>query len=121
MPKRRVLVVEDNLITSMLIEKLLTRSGFEVVGKHTFAEKALEEAQATGPDAIIMDVMLEGSMTGIEAADILKKERDIPIVFLTALSDKETLDRIEAFSNIRKMTKPFEERELIKNLEELLN
>lgn len=116
---KKILVVEDNVITALLLERILVKNGFKVVAKIGFAEEVEVVVSKEKPDAIIMDIMLEGKMTGIDAADALRKYSDIPIVFLSALSDNQTQQKLAIIENCKKMTKPFDTQELITSIKSL--
>ena len=79
-----ILVTEDESIVRKDIERSLKKLGYNVVGSTDTGEKAIELALQLKPDLALMDIMLKGEMTGIEAAQEIKKEIDIPIIFLTA-------------------------------------
>ena len=79
-----ILVTEDESIVRKDIERSLQKLGYNVVASADTGEKAIELAKAHQPDLALMDIMLKGDMTGIEAAAEIKKDTDIPIIFLTA-------------------------------------
>lgn len=116
-----ILVVEDGLIIALHIQKLLEINGYKVIEKLKYAEDVEASVQKLKPDLIILDVMLEGEMNGIECATILREFTDIPIIFMSALTDKETVHDISSISNSVKINKPFNEDELIRNIKVALN
>ena len=93
MSKINVLVVEDESIVSKDIQHSLKKLGYNVVGASATGEKAIELANSENPDIVLMDIMLKGEMNGIEAADNIKKNLSIPIIFLTAYADELTLSK----------------------------
>lgn len=82
----RVLIVEDELIVAEDLQNKLQQLGHEVVGSAATGEDAVKQAASLTPNLILMDVRLQGSMTGIEAAQHIQAMADIPIVYVTAYS-----------------------------------
>lgn len=85
---KRVLIVEDNLILSMLEERLLHKMGHKVVAKVTSGEKAVEVFKKLKPDFVIMDISLSGRMDGFEATNRIREYADVPVVFVSGNSDR---------------------------------
>jgi PAS domain S-box-containing protein len=112
MSKRRILIVEDELIVAKDLQKTLEAQGYEVVGKAASGPEALEKASNLNPDLILMDIILKGGTDGIETAREIQKLRDVPVIFLTAYGDQETLERVKAVNPFGYILKPYEEREL---------
>lgn len=113
----RILVVEDEVIVAMEIQDRLHDLGYEVLDTVTTGEDALKRADATQPDLVLMDIMLDGHLDGIETAERLCETMRVPIVFLTAYSDNATLERAKATTPFGYIVKPFEERELYASIE----
>ncbi|MBU4535970.1 MAG: GAF domain-containing protein [Euryarchaeota archaeon] len=112
MSKTKVMVVEDESIVAIDIGQRLESLGYEVTATVSSGEKAIEKAQETSPDIILMDIVLKGKMDGIEAASIISERFNIPIVYLTAYSDEKTLKRAKITGPFGYIIKPFEDREL---------
>ena len=117
MSKVNILVVEDESIVSKDIQHSLKKIGYNVVGSASTGEKAIELALSEKPDLILMDIMLKGSMNGIEAADIIKKEMSIPIIFLTAYADESTLAKAKITEPYGYILKPFKEIDIQTSVE----
>lgn len=117
MSKVRILIVEDQMITATDIQGILIRFGYEVVGIVSSGKKAIEKAAKGKVDLVLMDIVLKGSMDGIEAAEQIWSRFDIPIVYLTAFADQNTLKRAMITEPYGYILKPFEERELQTNIE----
>ncbi len=117
MSKINILVVEDESIVSKDIQHSLKKIGYNVVGAASTGEKAIELALSEKPDLILMDIMLKGSMNGIEAADIIKKEMSIPIIFLTAYADESTLAKVKITEPYGYILKPFKEIDIQTSVE----
>ena len=109
MAKINVLVVEDEIIVSKDIEISLNRLGYNVVGTASTGLKAIELANEKEPDIILMDIMLKGEMTGIDAAEIIRKTLNIPCIFLTAYAEDATLERAKKSEPYGYIIKPFKE------------
>ena len=93
MPKARILIVEDELITAEAIKILLKNANYETVGVIKSGEEALRKISGIKPDIILMDIVLDGKIDGIETAILIKELYEIPIVFLTAYGDIKTLEK----------------------------
>lgn len=105
--------MEDEAITALALDTSLTRMGYSVVGPLASGEEAVRVARETPIiDLALMDIRLAGKMTGIEAAAILRHDRNIPTVYLTAYSDRETLERAEIAEASGYVVKPYEDGEL---------
>ena len=115
--RARIVVVEDESIVAMDIKNRLTKLGYEVPAVADTGEGAIQKAQDTQPDLMLVDIVLKGEMDGIEAAEHIHKLIDVPVVYLTAHSDLNTLERAKLSKPYGYITKPFEERELHTNIE----
>ena len=100
MSKTNILVIEDESIVSKDIQNSLKKLGYNVVGAANNGEEAISLAREHHPDLVLMDIMLKGEMSGIDAADVVRKELNIPIIFLTAYADESTLAKA-------KITEPY--------------
>lgn len=114
---KQILVVEDELIVADYIRKSLQNMGYSVPAIASSGEKALLEAERTCPDLVLMDIVLEGEIDGIEAAHQIHSRFNIPVVFLTAYSDDEIMERAKIIEPFGYVIKPFNERELQINIE----
>ena len=117
MSKINVLVVEDESIVSKDIQHSLKKLGYNIVGASATGEKAIELASSERPDVVLMDIMLKGEMNGIEAADRIKKDLSIPIIFLTAYADELTLSKAKVTQPYGYILKPFKEIDLHTTIE----
>lgn len=108
----RILIVEDEAIIAEDMASYLHQSGYEVVDIVATGEQAIEATLATQPDLILMDIMLRGTMDGVEAAQKIYSCCDVPIVYLTANADDITLERAKATSPFGYILKPYKEKEL---------
>ncbi len=117
MDNRRILVVDDERIVAQDIIEVLNGMGCTVVGTALSGEEAINKAGQYRPDLILMDITLQGQMDGVEAASIIRREYDIPCVFLTAYSDRRYLERAKLTLPAGYMVKPFEEAALRSTVE----
>lgn len=106
---RRILVVDDEAIVAYDISECLTHLGCEIVGTALSGSDAIEKAGRCRPDLILMDIVLQGPMDGVEAAIHIREHFDIPCVFLSAYSDPAILARAKIASPAGYLVKPFEE------------
>ncbi len=120
MNKKRVLIVEDESIVALDIHDRLSNLGYEIVDIAATGKKAIDLALKHKPDLILMDVHLRGEIDGIETASQIKDQLDVPIVFLTAFADENTLERAMLTEPFGYIIKPFEERELVVAIETAL-
>jgi len=111
-PKVRVLVVEDEAVIGLDLAQHLGDFGYEVVGIAASGERARELAAASRPDLILMDVVIKGPQDGIETARAIRADMDLPVVFLTAYSDADTLERIGQVAPYGYLVKPFRPADL---------
>ena len=117
MEKVKILIVEDNNIVMLELKDRLTEMDYNVVDTASSAMESIEKVRLHSPDLIMMDIRLKGEMDGIEAATIIKKEFNSPIIYLTAHTDSNTLERAKITEPYGYIIKPFEERELHTTIE----
>jgi PAS domain S-box-containing protein len=119
--KTRILVVEDESVVAMDIAATLRRLGYDVVDTVLSGAEAIEAAKILRPDLILMDIRIKGEMDGIEAAAEIHRTRQVPIVFLTAHADLDTIERSKGAAPYGYVLKPFDERLLHRTIEIALN
>lgn len=111
---KRVLIVEDELIPANYLKRVLTKEGYAVVGQAASAEAAVQKAGALSPDIILMDIMLEGGVSGIESAmQIRLLLPEVIIIFLTAYSDGTMIDEALETGAYAYLVKPYRDGEII--------
>jgi PAS domain S-box-containing protein len=117
MNKKRILVVEDESLIAEDIKRTLANLDYEVLDTVSTGIEALEKTRSLAPDLVLMDIMLEGSMTGIQVAEQIHREHKIPIIFLTAYSQDTIIQEAAETEPFGYILKPFEERELHASIE----
>ncbi|MBF0336479.1 MAG: response regulator [Nitrospirae bacterium] len=108
-----ILVVEDEIVIARDIESKLKKIGYNVPAIAASGEEAIKLAGEVHPTLILMDIMLEGKMDGVEAAGQIDKLYGIPIIYLTAHSDLDTLHRAKITEPFGYILKPFSQRDLL--------
>ncbi len=117
MKEIQIFIVEDERIVAEDIRIRLEKLGFVVSGIAHSGQEALRITKETKPDLVLMDIVLEGEMDGIETASAIRSQLDIPVIYLTAYSDKMMLDRAKITEPFGYIIKPFEDRELHSTIE----
>lgn len=115
--KAKILVVEDERIIASGIKKDLESMGYVVVDIASSGMEAIEKAGIKQPNLVLMDIVLKGSMDGIDAAHEIINRYDIPIIYLTAYADEEILERAMITEPYGYLIKPFNDSELKANIE----
>jgi DNA-binding NarL/FixJ family response regulator len=117
MSKLRILIVEDEPLIAENISMYLDNADFEVSGIAYDSGEANEQLHNNTPDAAILDVNLESEEDGIDIAKRINQKYQIPFLFLTSYSDKETLQRAKTVNPSGYIVKPFNEKTLLASLE----
>jgi PAS domain S-box-containing protein len=117
MTNAKILVVEDEAIVAKDLQYRLISFGYTVPVIASSGEEAINQAVKISPDLVLMDIKLKGTMDGIEAAQEIHRHLDIPIIYLTAYADENTLARAKITEPFSYLLKPFKERELQTNIE----
>lgn len=112
-----ILIAEDENIIAKDISNTLARLGYKVLGSVRTGRDIVKKAAELNPDLILMDIMLEGEMSGIEAAQQIITDFNIPVIYLTALADDETLHKAKVTDAFGYILKPFDERTLHSTIE----
>lgn len=108
----KVLIVEDERIVAADLAQRLDRMGYRISGSVASGEEAVESVREELPDIILMDIMLKGRMDGVEAASLIRRKHDIPVIFLTAYSEDSTFQRAKDAEPHAYLLKPFNENDL---------
>jgi len=112
MNRAKILVVEDESEVAETLKIMLKKFGYNVVGCENLAEDAIQKAGELRPDLVLMDIELAGDIDGVQAADTIRKKYHIPVIYITAICDTKTLERVGASVPYGYILKPFTENEL---------
>lgn len=117
MSKTNILIVEDESIVAKDIQMSLRKLGYNVVAICSNGEDAIRAAEEHVPDLVLMDIMLKGDMSGIEAAEQIRSRFNMPIIYLTAYADESTLSKAKITEPYGYIIKPFKEIDLRTSIE----
>lgn len=121
MSKSKILIVEDERITAEDLKNTLENLGYEVTGIASSADTFYKSLHAQMPDLVLMDIFLKGRIDGIELASEIKEKYLLPVIYLTAFSDSDILERAKITEPFGYILKPFQERELHSSIEMALH
>lgn len=113
----KVLIVEDNPITAQDLEEILTENGIAVVGIARTGNQAITKARDLQPDILIMDIKLDGDKDGITTVQDIYKTDYYPVIYLTANTDREHVEKAYSTSPAAFLSKPFDHKDLIHAIE----
>jgi CheY-like chemotaxis protein len=108
----KILVVDDEAIIILQLEKRLSAMGYTIAGMAASGEDAIAMARRLHPDLVLMDIVMPGDMNGIEAAKIITGELDIPVVFVTSYADDAIIAKAKSVRPYGYIVKPFNELEI---------
>jgi len=117
MKNAKIMIVEDENIVAMGIKSKLESLGYSVPCTASSAEDAIRKADLFYPDLVLMDILLKGEGDGIVAGDYIRKNFDIPVIYLTAYTDEETLERAKLTHPAGYISKPFKLEDIHTNIE----
>lgn len=106
MNKKKVLIVEDEMIISLLIEKMVKNLGHEVLNKVSTGEEAVSCALKDNPDLILMDIRLDGELTGIEAVSQIHRNKNIPVIYISGNTDVLSNGKLKDSNYLTFLAKP---------------
>ncbi len=116
-PKPRALIVEDETLIAEELRERLASLGFSVIAAVDSAEEGIAIATRERPDLVLMDIRLKGAKDGVQAAEEIHGQIDVPVVYLTAHSDQLTVNRAKRTHYDGFLLKPFRARELQSTIE----
>jgi CheY-like chemotaxis protein len=117
MKNAKIMIVEDENIVAMGIKSKLESLGYSVPCTASSAEDAIRKADLFYPDLVLMDILLKGEGDGIVAGDYIRKNFNIPVIYLTAYTDEDTLERAKLTDPAGYISKPFKVEDLHTNIE----
>ena len=116
--KRKILIVEDDLISAEYLKQVLLSEDYDVIGIVDNGIEAIKQAREFKPDIVFMDIMLEGQMSGCEAAvQIYRDDADIKLIFLTAYFEQEMIDYAIDAEAVAYLLKPYRENEILATIQ----
>ncbi len=117
---KKAIIVEDNLILSILYENMMKEMVFKTVGEIRDGITAIKLIRKYSPDVVIMDIMLEGDMDGIQVAHEIREFSNAPILFITGNSEGHVVERAKRVSNSSFLVKPISEKVLTDAVNKLM-
>ncbi len=117
MNHKKILVVEDEMIIALLIERMINNLGHEVVDKVSSGEDAIAAALEHEPDLILMDIRLKGDLDGIEAMGRIQENKNIPVIYISGNTDSVHQEKIEETEYLEFLSKPITLSDLSRSLD----
>lgn len=117
MARTRLLVVEDEYVIAEELKEHLEKLGYEVCAMASSGEEALKQAETLKPDLILMDIVLHGTMDGVDTANRIRMSLDVPVIYLTANTGQDLLNRARITEPFGYLLKPFRDQELHAGIE----
>lgn len=109
---KKVLIVEDDMIISMVLERMVLKLEHEVVAKVITGKEAIEAAKKHAPDLILMDIQLKDNIDGITAMQKIRKHSSVQVIYITGNSDQYNLTRAEKTNFVDYLVKPIQMSDL---------
>jgi DNA-binding LytR/AlgR family response regulator len=113
----KIYILEDEPLIAETIKTCLEKEGYQICGMADNVKEAIFDVEQLQPDLVLVDITLDGELDGIDFVNHLKKKSDTPFIFLTSLSDSETLDKVKQTEPFGYIVKPFNEKTLKTNIE----
>jgi PAS domain S-box-containing protein len=117
MQQKKVLIVEDEGVVALSLQSILTKMGYTIVGSAITGDEAISLARDRHPDVILMDIHIKGTIDGIQTTEKINEFSDVPVIYLTAYADDETISRAIKTQSHSYLVKPVNQRELYSNIE----
>lgn len=105
---KSVLIVEDDMIISMVLERMITKLGHTVVDKVITGHDAIDRATNLDPDLILMDIQLKDDIDGISAMQQIREKSEVPVIYITGNSDQYNLSRAQETNFVDYLVKPIQ-------------
>lgn len=113
----KILIVDDESVIALSYEKVLKSYGYDVVGIASNGDDALQKVSDLSPDLVLMDIVLNGEMDGVEVATKIYDNHNIPVIYITAHPNKDEINRVKITEPYGYMVKPVDVTELKSNIE----
>ncbi|WP_353126099.1 response regulator [Parapedobacter pyrenivorans] len=121
MKRKKILIVEDQLIITMDLEYMLEELGYEVCGICTSYEDAVSAIKTSHPDLLLVDIILSGQKTGIDLAHEINQTYRVPFIFLTSHADRSTIEAAKSTKPAGYIVKPFNRNDVYASIEIAFN
>lgn len=118
--KKKILIVEDEAINAMYLQIMLSSKGYEISGIAGSGEEAIASINEDCPDLALMDITLRDFTNGIELSQKIREQFNFPIIFISGYDDPDTKAKIKSIPESYKITKPLNETDLLKLIEQIL-
>ena len=112
MPNAQIMIIEDESVSAKRLQRSVEKMGYGVVSISSSGEQAIRKLESIPPDLIIVDIMLQGEMDGIDVIKRISSKYYIPAIYLTSLRDEHIFERAKETDPVGFILKPFEEDEL---------
>lgn len=109
---KRILIVEDDMLLSLVEERLVLKLGYSIAGKAISGDEAIQKTKDLDPDLILMDISLRGKLDGIETMKMIRKFSEVPVIYLSGNSDKLSVERAKKTDFADYLIKPVTESDL---------
>jgi len=117
----KIFIVEDDRVLQLMLHKMVERLGHKICGTAITGSEAIDLIRASSPDLILMDIQLKDEIDGIEVAQQIKKDQDIPVIYITGNSDQKFKERAKVFGYIDYLIKPISFEVLIESISKVNN
>jgi len=119
--KGNIFIVEDDMLLSMVEERLLIKLGYNVTGKAMSGEEAVTRIKSIKPDVVLMDISLNGELDGIETMTKIRNFSSVPVIYLSGNSDQLNLERAKKTQYVDYLVKPITEKDLAEPLKKAMS
>ena len=109
---KKILIVEDDMIISMVLERMVLKLDCSVADKVTMGKDAIQSFHNTAPDLILMDIQLDDDIDGITVMEEIRKESEVPVIYITGNSDQYNRGRAEKTNYVDYLIKPIQMSDL---------
>ncbi len=121
MNREKIMVVEDEWIVADQLCRILKGFGYRICSTASAGDEAIRNVKADSPDLILMDIVLKGKMDGIETAERINSQFNIPMIYMTAYTNQKYIERAKQTKPFSYLVKPFNQKELHANIEMALH
>lgn len=118
--KGSVIIVEDDMLLSLVESRIIEKLGYTVIGKAQSGEKAIELARQLKPDVIVMDMSLKGEMNGLDASEEIRRFSETPIIFLSGSAESDLIKNAKKLGNADYLVKPIKADDMLNPLKKAM-